>query len=793
MTTEVAPGRPFVGRIDTVEALRRRLEDARAGIGGVTLLVGDTGVGKSTLVAHLVDEARARGLLVLSGRALALDDPPPFSLIRAALESARGDPSLASGETRALGGEQVLIGFAPRFGGRSLPAPISVETRLLEALGGSLPRSDVSRERALQEIVDQIFEFPRRGPTVLALEDLHRADESSLSVVELLAQQLGNAPLWILGTSRPFPSLSAAGRARLETFEGATRAHRLVLHPMTASEVAEYLKVTSPSREVAPSEVERRYAETGGNPLLLDHLEQLDLRAASIEEESTPPDLDPAAKEVLDVAAVLGPECSFGLLFRASGEENEERLAEAVDRLVGQGRLIERPGELLEFPEDRLREAAYNHLPERRRRALHRRAGEAVEETANVDPATVFALAYHFYRGHDAVRSVGYNRLAAQIAEQALAPETAWDHYSHALESQLETRPAEPDAEAALVLDLARITEELGLLQDSETILRDFLGQEADDTHLSPGLRGTLELFLARVRADRGDMPAAAEIAQKILDTPGLDDQPLVRVGARRQLGMTLYYLGRYPEALAQHTEEIRLARETGNQLVIARAQTWRVAALAMMGKTQEAIAEAREVTAARDRFGSARESAQAHLYLADILADARSTPAQRTEALGELREAIRYAGLAKDPRRIGWAEYKTSELLREAGRPEEASRSVERAREILGRVGDRAGVSVALKVRGQIAMDRGDYNSASADLLEARRWVEGLNRTLEELDIVLRLAELANLKGELAVARGLVAELERRDVLRARPDLGADLRRLKSSLSAKEGDGGRP
>src|SRR5208282_6902287 len=89
MTADPGNGRPFVGRVETVEALHRRFEDARAGAGGVTLLVGETGVGKSALVAGLVRDMRARGARVLEGKSVPADEPPPFGLLRSALESAR--------------------------------------------------------------------------------------------------------------------------------------------------------------------------------------------------------------------------------------------------------------------------------------------------------------------------------------------------------------------------------------------------------------------------------------------------------------------------------------------------------------------------------------------------------------------------------------------------------------------------------------------------------------------------------------------------------------------------------
>ncbi len=274
MAAEAGSARPFVGRVETVEALHRRFEDARAGTGGVTLLVGGTGVGKSALVAELVRDIRARGVRVLLGRALALDDPPPFSLIRSVIQSAHDDPTLQPTEPRSLGADQFLIGFAPRLGEPAFPSPTGMEERLLEVLGETDERGESSRERVLTGIAEQFLEFTRHGPTVLVLEDLHRADESSLAAVEFLANQLQNRPLWVLATSRPYGSLTESGRARLEGFESATRARRILLRPMTSGEVADYLRMTDPSREYSPEEVARRYSETGGNPLLLQQLDR---------------------------------------------------------------------------------------------------------------------------------------------------------------------------------------------------------------------------------------------------------------------------------------------------------------------------------------------------------------------------------------------------------------------------------------------------------------------------------------------------------------------------------------
>ena len=783
MADDPGSGRRFFGRPETVEALRRRFDEARAGSGGITLLVGDAGVGKTTLVTELAGEMRHHGARVLVGQALPVDDPPPFSLLRSAVESRRDEPGRApSASARALERE-------PRFAGPPTPgpgsdeAPVSVEMRLLSVLDGSAERGRVTPEEVLAEVLERFREFTRQGPTVIVLDDLHRADDPSLAAVGFLAERLRNAPFWVLATCPTTAELTESGRVRIERFVEVTRAKRVVLRSLNSDESGEFLRAAGPTPELSREEVARRFAETGGNPLRLQQVEPR--RPVTDGTAPSPPSapLDEAAERTLEVAAVLGPEFSLELLRRVSGGETEEGLAGAVHRLVDRGRLLERPGGLLAFPEDRLREAAYQRLPEHRRRLLHWSAGESIEAMGTVGLATTYSLARHFYLGGAGAKSVKYNRLAADIADRALAPEVARDHLSRALESLRASAPGDTDAESELVLELARVTEELGRLRDAEAVLRQFLDRESTVPRLSARRRATLEIYLMRVLTDLGQLPAAVDLARKVLASPGLERELLVRVGAHHQLGIGLYYEGRYPDALAEHTEELRLARETGNPLVVLHARIWRIAALAMIGETESAIAESREVTAARDRIGSVRESAQAHLFFGDILADARSPPAARTEALRQFAEAIRFAERAQDPRRMGYALYKSSELLREAGELDAASEKVEQARAILSDVGDPVGLSMALKVRGQIAIDRGEFERAEADLVAAQRHFQSLPRRIEELDVILRLAQLALAQGNAGAARRRVAELEDGKVTTIRPDLLREFERLKAAL----------
>ncbi len=789
--------RPFVGRVEAVEALHRRFEDARAGSGGVTLLVGDTGVGKSRLVADLVRDIRSRGVRVLEGRAPPVDAPPPFALIRSALEQARDAPIDApepDGFSGPGGPEGILIGFAPRLDDATSGAPVRIEDRLLAALGEAEERREARGDPLWSGITEQFLAFTRRGPTVLVLEDLHRADESSLAALEFLARQLQNRPLWILGTVRPFGVLPVSRRGRLETFESSTQARRIVLRPLTSGEVAEYLRVREPDRSFSPEEIARKYSESGGNPLLLEQLDRFSgapgARRAATDERIAPefPTLDEAEERTLAVASVIGPETSFGLLLKASGEE-EERLAETVDRLVARAVLLERPGELLVFPDERFREAVYGRLTESRRRLLHRRAGEALEATGSADIATIYALARHFHLGKVDEKSLQYNRAAAEIADRAYSPAVAREHLERALESLRRLRPDDWETETDLVLELARQVDHAGELQAAEELLRRHLARRGLKARLPAQVVALLELYLARIQTDRGEWRAAEESTRPMLGDPTLTAHPQVLLGIHHLRGEALYYQGRYPEALEEHTAELALARTLGNERATALGQERRANVLAMLGRSDEALTEARAAAATLERLGDMREAAHAHLFIGVVLSGVRAPQPRWEESIQEFEASIRLAERAHDQRRVGWALFNTADILRDAGELDQATEKNARSREILERIGDRFGLVQSMIIQGKISLDRGEYDRAEADLLDAYRLVRELKAPADEVDVVLRLAQLSYARGDRASARRRVQELERQNLPALRPDVADDFERLKKAL-ARDPDG---
>ncbi|HYA10452.1 MAG TPA: AAA family ATPase [Thermoplasmata archaeon] len=789
----------FVGRLETVDALRRRYEDARAGSGGVTFLVGDTGVGKSTLVAELVHEMEGRGIRVLEGRAVAADAPPPFQVLREALVNAR-ERAAASGEARGLALEpEVLIGFAPGLEERAR-GPVRVEERILTALGDPDEPPEGGREALWEGLARQFREFVRQRPTALILEDLHRADDPSLDAIEFVARQLREYPFWILATVRPFSELPPARRGRLEKFEKATDARRVVLQPLTSGEVAEFLHAYEPEREFTDEEVARRYSETGGNPLLLLQLDRRIPRPAGEEapgpDGATPDGARPPApvgeeeERVVAVASVVGPEVPFALLLSASGED-EERLAELVDRLVGRGLLLERPGERLLFVSDRVRSELYERLTETRRRLLHRRVGAALETTGTADAATIYVLARHYYLGRVHEKSLRYNRAAADIAAAAHAPGEARRHLERALESFRHLTPDDWTGETDLVLELAQQMDFAGEFHDAETLLRRHLGRPGLARRVPLPLRALAETFLARVQTDLGDWKGAEEVTRRLLSTEGLEGHPLVLIALRHLRGESLFYLGRYAEALAEHDAELALARATDNARAVALGQVRRASVLRMLGRLEEALTEGREAGAALARLGDLRGASHAHMFVGVLLTSLPSAGASLEEALAEFHEATRLGEEARDPRRVGWALFNAADVLRGAGRLDEAASTNVRARDTLERIGDRFGLVQSLIIAGKISLDRREFDRAEADLLDAYRIVRELGAPADEVDVVLRLAQLSFARGDLASARRRVKDLERLNLAALRPDVADDFERLVRELAGADRKGG--
>jgi predicted ATPase len=158
-------GREPYGRSAELAALRATLDEARAGRGSLALVAGESGIGKTTLVRTICDEARAGGAIVLTGGCYDLTTTPPFGPWIELFHHARGPfPNIPSLQTLAS------------------------ETSSLQG-----------RDGLFEQVLGSLSGAAREQPLVLVLEDQHWADRASLDLTRFLARHLpGMAALLIM-------------------------------------------------------------------------------------------------------------------------------------------------------------------------------------------------------------------------------------------------------------------------------------------------------------------------------------------------------------------------------------------------------------------------------------------------------------------------------------------------------------------------------------------------------------------------------------------------------------------
>ena len=257
------------------------------------------------------------------------------------------------------------------------------------------------RRRQLAALTNWVMAGARVQPVVLALEDVHWADPTTLDLLRGIAERGALAPLFVLITARPEFRPPWGMRSHHGTISLAPLDRHQVRHMV--GELA--------ARHALPKEVVEGVTErTGGVPLFVEEVTRLLLeRGEQGGIQAIPPTLQQSltarldrlgpAREVAQIGAVIGRDFSYALLRAVAGMEDAplqtalERLAEA-DILLVQGLP---PESDYRFKHALIQDAAYENLLKSRRQVLHRRVAEALRDqfaaTAAAEPEL---LAHHF-------------------------------------------------------------------------------------------------------------------------------------------------------------------------------------------------------------------------------------------------------------------------------------------------------------------------------------------------------------------------------------------------------------
>ena len=407
--------------------LRQQFTDTLRGQGRLVLVGGAAGIGKTTLIEALADEAQARGALVLSGHCYDFGTTPPY-------------------------GPWSEIASAYRHTGALPSFPVAFDDQRSPDVG-SEEVVEGGQESLFAAIHDFIAILTRTQPLVLLLEDMHWSDPASLDLLRSLSRQIAALPLLLVVTYR---SDELARRHPLyHLLPGLVRdagARRIDLRPLTG----DALRALVAARYRLPTaDQERlvRYVQSHaeGNPLYIRELFRTfeehdilqsgeagwvlgDLRRMRVPAlvrqliDERLARLGGETRGLLAVAAVIGQEVPLDVWQRAS-EAPDDRLEAAVEQAL-EARLIEESvsGNGLRFSHALIREALYEGIILTRRRVMHRRVAEAMEHLPQPDPD---AVAHHYQQAGDA-RAADWLVRAGERAQRTYALVIAADRFESA-------------------------------------------------------------------------------------------------------------------------------------------------------------------------------------------------------------------------------------------------------------------------------------------------------------------------------------------------------------------------
>ncbi len=405
----------LVGRTRELEVLRRILDSACAGRGGICLVAGEPGIGKSTLVSLLSEDAAERGAWPVWGRCWESGGAPAFwpwiEIVREVLSALSQEEA-----ARCLGaGAGVIASLVPEVAAvtevREVPAleAHQAQFRLFDAVGSFLKRA--ARDR----------------PLLLVLEDLHAADSASVALLDFVARSAAGAPLALVGTYRVVEARAAGLLTDLA--RPGRAAESIDLGPLDRAAVAEIVEHVT-GRAGSEAVVTRVFEASEGNPLFAVELArllagqdalgaQIPLQVAAVIGERVRRLPEPTIA-LLEQLSVLGREISHVDASELTGMDAralEETLAPAIE-----GGLVAKPTPSnYRFTHALVREVLHHELEATDRAALHGRIADILAERHQGDPDAPLSRIAHHYRESGPAQAEATIRYCVRAAERALA------------------------------------------------------------------------------------------------------------------------------------------------------------------------------------------------------------------------------------------------------------------------------------------------------------------------------------------------------------------------------------
>jgi DNA-binding SARP family transcriptional activator/tetratricopeptide (TPR) repeat protein/ABC-type transporter Mla MlaB component len=509
--TDLWRNRPFVGRQPEYRLLYERWEATRHGSGRHALVLGESGIGKTTLAERLVTAAGLEGALSSRVQCYEVDRETPYAAICALVRGLIGCPGAGGTPPEWLAElAQAVPAVAQRF--TSLPA-------------ASTSAGETARLRLTEAVHQLTSAVADEQPVILVVDDVHLADDASVAVLHLLMRRTQQQRVMLIMTARESELRHSPQAARLLEQRIPLGLDTVELAHLGDEEMQQVVMALGAGEEAPPPAVRRALIRAAaGVPLLGELLfddwrasgeECLALSVGAMTVDATGPRREPyqrvfdrtlkglsqPARAVLGLAAILGERLNDLRMYQLVDLSLAQTLAGMAE--LTEARVLRDAGKQLEFRNEMLRNYSYLNVPSPHRRVLHGLiANRLLEDEAAGQPVPGLMLAWHCFR--------------------AGRPEEAEPYLLRGAREGLR-RGAVFEVELALrsaLAGLASAGPEVHLLL-AETLQQQDRHQEALDALKRPsleGVRSTQALHLARLRS-------AAHLAGTVREASAVCDE----------------------------------------------------------------------------------------------------------------------------------------------------------------------------------------------------------------------------------------------------------------------------
>jgi DNA-binding winged helix-turn-helix (wHTH) protein len=583
----------FVGRGTERTRLEELLRAARSGARQVVFLEGGAGIGKTALLNTFLQKHGDDGLQIAAAQCIEQHgSTEPYMPVFEALDrSARSSRDTV----------EVLRRHAPTW---LAQMPWLLKPDEVRGLEGAI--TDATRARMLREMSHTLEVLAAERPLVLVLEDLHWADAATVDLLASIARRTDPAQIIVLGSYRPVEAIAydhpIVPLVRALAVDGVCT--RLGLESLGRADVHEYLLRRFSAQALAASLHEPLHRRSEGNPMFLvaivdwlverglvgegsagwqltQAIDENDLRdiPQNLREmvELQLKLLDTSELELLQAASAAAVEfraASVAAAFERPGQAGVDAVGETCQLLLARRQLLRAAGEetwpdgtrtaRYAFRHELYRQVLYESLPASRRRRLHRRIGERMEQAFAGDLRRVATdLARHFDSSGDDAKAVAYFVLAARQAHRRHADREAADFLRSALR-HLDSVPAGP------ARDLQELQMRIGV------VLAHWLAEldrpDEDETHLAR-IQALLSGFtedpvtfqlssrLWSVYTQRSLPDLAEPLADRMVAIAARGDKGQ-QMEAYIAKGMTASMHGRFAQAVAHYASALDLFGE---------------------------------------------------------------------------------------------------------------------------------------------------------------------------------------------------------------------------------------